>query len=69
MFSLFHGLNYLTKQKEKDNCILQENMANAKMSAKEEQHLENPLNNGEGNLRDEEIWVELNDGQGYKSKL
>ena len=47
----------------KDNCILQENMAAVEMSAKEERHPEIPLNNEEENLRDEKIWVELNDSQ------
>ena len=33
------------------------------MSAEEERHLENPLNNEEGNLKDGEILVDLNDIQ------
>ena len=69
MFILFYGLNSLTKQKEKDNCILQENMADAEMSIEEERHPENPLNNEEGNLRDGEILVDLNDSQDNKSEL
>ena len=68
-FFLFHGLNSLTKQKEKDNCILQENMADAEMYAEEEHHPENPLNHEEGNLSDGEIWVNLNDSQDNKLKL
>ena len=38
-------------------------MADAEMSAEEEHHLANPLNHEEGNLRDGEIWVDLNDSQ------
>ena len=62
-FYFIIGLNSLTKQKEKDNCILQETMADAEMSAEEERHPENPLNNEEGNLKDGEILVDLNDIQ------
>ena len=36
-------------------------MADAEISAEEEHHQENPLNNEEGNLRNGEIWIELND--------
>ena len=43
-------------------------MADAEMSAEEEHHLENALNNEEGNLRDGEIWVDLNDSQDNKSE-
>ena len=35
-------------------------MAYAEMSVEEKRHPENPLNNEEENLRDVEIWVELN---------
>ena len=44
-------------------------MANAKMSAEEEHHPENPLNHEEGNLRDGKICVDLNNNQDNKSKL
>ena len=39
------------------------------MSAKEEPFLENPLNNEEGNLRDGETWVTLNESQDNKYEL
>ena len=38
-------------------------MADAEMSTEEERRLENPLNNEEGNLKDGEILVDLNDIQ------
>ena len=41
-------------------------MADAKMSAEEERHPTNHLNNEEGNLRDGEIWVDLNEIQDNK---
>ena len=44
-------------------------MANAEMSAEEERHPEHPLNNEKGNLRDGEIWIDLNDSQDNKSEL
>ena len=44
-------------------------MADDEMSSEEECHPENPLNHGEGNLRDGEIWVDLNDSQDNKSEL
>ena len=44
-------------------------MADAEMSVKEERHPVNPLNHEEGNLRDREIQVDLNDSQDNKSKL
>ena len=44
-------------------------MADAEMSAQEGRHTENPLNNEEGNLRDGEIWVDLNNNQDNKSEL
>ena len=44
-------------------------MADAEMSIEEERHPENPLNNEEGNLRDGEIWVDLNESQDNKIEL
>ena len=44
-------------------------MADAEMFAEEERRPEHPLNNEEGNLRDGEICVDLNDSQDNKSKL
>ena len=44
-------------------------MEDVEMSAEEEHHLENPLNNEKGDLRDGEIWVDLNDNQYNKSEL
>ena len=44
-------------------------MADAKMYAKEERRPKNPLNKQEGNLRDGEFWVDINDSQNNKSKL
>ena len=44
-------------------------MAYAEMSAEEECRPENPLNNEEGNLRDGDIWVDLNSSQDNKYKL
>ena len=38
-------------------------MSDAEMSADEERHPENPLNNEEENLRDGEIWVDLKNNQ------
>ena len=39
------------------------------MSAKEEHHPEQPLNNEEGNTRDGEFWVDLNESQKNKYEL
>ena len=39
------------------------------MYAKEERHPDQPLNNEEGNLRDGEFWVDLNDSHDNKSEL
>ena len=39
------------------------------MSAEEERHPEDPLNNQEGNLTDEKFQVDLNDSQDNKSEL
>ena len=36
-------------------------MADVGMFAEEESHPRNPVNNDEGNLRDGEIWVNLNE--------
>ena len=44
-------------------------MAEAGMSAEEEFHSKNPLNNEEGNLRDGEILVNMNESQYDKSQL
>ena len=44
-------------------------MADAKMYAKEERRPKNPLNKQEGNLRDGEFWVDLNDSQHNKYEL
>ena len=44
-------------------------MADAWIPAEEERHPENPLIKEEGNLRDGEISVDLNDSQDNKSKL
>ena len=43
-------------------------MADAGMSAEEEHHLEQPLNE-EGNLRDGQFWVDLNESQDNKFEL
>ena len=39
------------------------------MSIEEKHHPENPLNREEENIRDGEIWVDLNDRQDNKSEL
>ena len=44
-------------------------MADVGMSAKEERHPEQPLNNEEGNLRVREFLVDLNESQDNESKL
>ena len=44
-------------------------MVDADMSAKEEHHPKNPLNREEENIRDGDIWVDINDIQDNKSKL
>ena len=44
-------------------------MADAGMSIEEERRLEQPSNNEEGNLRDRELWVYLNESQDNKSEL
>ena len=44
-------------------------MVEVGMSAKEESRPINPINNEEGNLRDGEIWVNLNESQDNKSEL
>ena len=38
-------------------------MAEVGMSSEEESHPRNPINNEEGNIRDGEIWVNLNESQ------
>ena len=43
-------------------------MADAEMSVEEEHHPENPLNREEENIRDGEIWVDLNHRQDNKSE-
>ena len=40
---------------------MHENMENVGMSTKEESHCTNPMNNEEGNLREGEIWVNINE--------
>ena len=44
-------------------------MVQVGMSIEEESHPINPINNEEGNLRDGEIWVNLNEIQDNKSEL
>ena len=44
-------------------------MEDVEMSAEEEHHPENHLNNEEGNLKDGEIWVHLYDSKENKSQL
>ena len=44
-------------------------MADDEMSVEEEHHPKNPLNREEENIRDGEIWVDLNDSQDNKSEL
>ena len=44
-------------------------MAEVEMSTEEESHPRNPINNEEGNLKDGEIWVNLNESQDNKSEL
>ena len=41
-------------------------MADARMSAEKEHHLKQPVNNEDNNLRDGEIWVDLNGIQDNK---
>ena len=60
--------NSLTHNKENYKYILQGNMADAGMSAEEEHRPEQPLNE-EGNIRDGEFRVDLNESQDNKSKL
>ena len=43
-------------------------MADVEMSVEQERHSKYPLNNKEGNLKDGEIWVDLNDSQDNKSE-
>ena len=38
-------------------------MADVGMSAEEELHPKNPINNEEGNIRDSEIWVNMNESR------
>ena len=45
------------------------NMADVGMSIEEESHPRNTINNEEGNLRDGEIWVNLNEIQDNKYEL
>ena len=44
-------------------------MADAGMSADEERHPEQPLNNEEGNLMYGEFWLDLNESQDNKYEL
>ena len=44
-------------------------MVDTGMYAEEERHPKQPLNNEEGNLRDGEFWVYLNEIQDNKSEL
>ena len=44
-------------------------MADGEICAEEEHHPENNLNREEENIRDGEIWVDLNDSQDNKSAL
>ena len=44
-------------------------MENAGMSAKEESQPRNPMNNEEDNIREGEIWVDLNESQDNKYEL
>ena len=44
-------------------------MEDAEMSVEEELHPENPLNDEEGNLRDGDIQVDLNENQDNKYEL
>ena len=44
-------------------------MADAEMSVEEEIHPDNPLTNEEGNLRDGDILVDLNENQDNKYEL
>ena len=44
-------------------------MVDARMSAEEGRHLEQPLNNEEGKLRDWEFWLDINESQDNKSEL
>ena len=43
------------------------NMVDGEMLAENEYNPENPLDNEDDNLRDGEIWVDLNDSQDNKS--
>ena len=44
-------------------------MPDVEMSIEEEHHPKNHLNREEENIRDGEIWVDLNDSQDNKSEL
>ena len=45
------------------------NMVDAGISTEEERHPEQPLNNEEGNIRNGELWEDLNDSQDNKYEL
>ena len=44
-------------------------MTDVEMYAEKECHIEDTLNNQEGNLRDGEFWVDINDNQDNKYEL
>ena len=51
------------KQEEKNNLVFAGIMANVGISTEEESHPRNPINNDERNIRDGEIWVNLNESR------
>ena len=67
MFILSWKLSYI--QQREVQIYFAGNMAYAGMFAKEKCRLEQPLNNEEGNLRDGEFWVDLNESKDNKSEL
>ena len=57
---IYCGLILLRNTKRRITLFLLEIMADVGMSAEEESHSRNPVNNEEGNLREGEIWVNIN---------
>ena len=65
MFILSWKFSYTTKR---STNIFARNMADAGMSTEEERRLEQPLNE-EGNIRDGEFYIDLNEIQDNKYEL
>ena len=51
------------EHEEKNNLVFAGIMADVGISAEEESRPRNPINNEEGNIRDGEIWVNLNESR------